>query len=436
MGALLNKNIYLNYIVQVANTGVNFAYSLVIVRHLGAPAYGDYSIFYNAIAFSTLLLGFNLPSIIIFFIANKKLDAWKLLLTSLTVILLASILLLAMLVFSDELHLSRHIFPGAENKGLWIFFFVAMFLLLQVNQALQAYLNALRVFIPIAVFSMLCNIGLLVFWALIAAGFLHITAAPFDIIWWAAIGMNLVVLVYSAVLAIKKTALPLQWKLAGWQELRMIAGFAAIVYVCNTLQFLNYRMDIWFVNYYQGNADSGVYSLSLSLSQLVWVLPNAISGILLNYFSVRHRRYSILTALNYGRLCFYSSLLTTGLLSLIYYTAIPYFYGEAFRQSFTLCMILFAGVIPFSLSIILANLNSGIGFVRLNLYATVFTFVLGAVLDWFMIPSYGIIGAAWVKTGVYTAGLAFQFLAGHFYYQLPWASIFKFPNWQRIIKLK
>lgn len=438
MEPVLKRNIYVSYLVQVFNIGLNFAISLLIVRQLGAAAYGEYSVFFNSIAFAVLLLGFNLPAVIIFFIANGRIDPAKLLFSSLLFVLLTGILLLGILFYSDRLGMAVHIFPGAENRPLWIFFFSVVFLLLQMNQVLQAFLNVHRIFIPLAFFNLSCNALTLVFWLLVGFKVIVFTGALFNVVWWVSIGTNLAICIYSLYLAAGTGLLRLPGLLLRGSELRQIGHFAAIVYLCNTLQFLNYKMDIWFVNYYGGKEQAGIYSLALGLSQLIWILPNTASTILYNYFREDDRGDSIQLAIQYGRLGFYASIISAILLSVVYYFAIPFFYGEAFSDTFFLCVVLFTGVVPFALSIILANLNSGIGFVKLNLYATIFTFVLGALLDILLIPAYGLRGAAAAKAVIYISGLIFQLIVANKRYDLPWRSFFGLPGrevlkmpWQR-----
>ena len=130
---------------------VNFIYTLVIVHQLGVKGYGDYSLFFNSLAFAILVLGFNLPSIIIFFTANKKVDEGKLLHSCIFFNLISSVLLGLVLAWSDRIGFSHQVFPGGENKGILIFFFVAQFFLIQISQVLTAFLNAHKIFIPAAV---------------------------------------------------------------------------------------------------------------------------------------------------------------------------------------------------------------------------------------------------------------------------------------------
>ena len=432
----LEKNISFNYIFQVFTIGINFVYSLIIVHQLGASGYGEFSIFFNSIAFAILLFGFNLQGVIVFFTANKIIEPGKLLFSSIAFVFITAAILAVLLSFSGELNFSQHVFPGGNNKSIWIFFFTAMFLLLQLNQILAGFLNANKIFIPISFFSFLCNSALIIFWICIIFKLINIPAERFNLIWWASIIMNSCIALYAFWLIKKRVAVNISMKLLSIPEVKIISAFIVIVYLCNTIQFMNYKMDIWFINYFVDDAHTGVYSLAISLSQLIWILPNTISAVLLNYFQVKQRESSIKMAVTYAQLSFYFSCITAFVLLVIYYFAIPAIYGAEFSDTFLLCAILFLGAIPFSLSIIIANLNTGIGFVKINLYATVFVFLVGLMLDVIVIPKYGMIGAAIVKAGVYNLGLVFQLIMARKLYNLQWTNLFKLPGIKNIFKFE
>src|SRR4051794_10157939 len=112
MSKAIRTYVYTSYLVQAINVLVNFVYSIVIVRLLGAAGFGEYSIFNNSLAFSILLLGFNLPSVLVFFITNQRVNPGKLLFSSLLFNCVTSLLLIPFLYNADNLRIAIHIFPG------------------------------------------------------------------------------------------------------------------------------------------------------------------------------------------------------------------------------------------------------------------------------------------------------------------------------------
>lgn len=426
--------VYTSYVVQALNVLVNFVFSVIIVRLLGADGFGDYSIFTNSLAFAILLLGFNLPSVLVFFITNKRIHPGKLLFSSLGISLVMALLLVLLLYNSNSIGLAKHVFPEGLNKPSWIWLFVIQFFLLQGNQLFTAYLNAHKIFIPVSIATVVMNVLLVSFWA---ANFFFPVSSEIpllDFIWIVNIIFNAFLALYLILLIVKKTGHSLAFKFINAADIKLMWSFALIVYACNTLQFLNYKMDIWFVHYFRTDAETGIYALALALSQLIWILPNAISAVLLNYYEVNKREDSLRLSIRFGRVAIYLSLFTALLLIVIFYFAVPLLYGTQFNEAFKFCSLLFIGTVPFSIAIIIANLNSGIGFIRINLFATIFTFVLGFLLDFFLIPAHGLMGATLAKIIVYIAGMVFHVAVAHFLYKLPWTEFFKRPDFRQLFR--
>jgi hypothetical protein len=44
------------------------------------------------------------------------------------------------------------------------------------------------------------------------------------------------------------------------EEFIMVMKFAFIAYLCNAMQFLSYRMDFWFVDYFRGSTSLGIFT--------------------------------------------------------------------------------------------------------------------------------------------------------------------------------
>ena len=220
MSKQINKYVYVSYLVQAINLGVNFVSSLVIVHLLGASGFGEYSVFNNSLAFSLLLLGFNMPSVIVFFITNKQVDEGKLLFSSILLTVIVSVLLWLMLSHSDTLGFSIHIFPGGNNASRWIFFFVTLFLLLQLNQIFSAFLNAHKVFIPVSFAVLVLNLSLLLFWLLFTTEVFTLPASLFDSIWWVNIFLNIAVLLYLVYLVNRRIDGKVTLKIVGLADLK------------------------------------------------------------------------------------------------------------------------------------------------------------------------------------------------------------------------
>ena len=53
------------------------------------------------------------------------------------------------------------------------------------------------------------------------------------------------------------------------------------LFLGNAVQFLNYKLDVYFVNGWLGLQAVGTYTMAVWLSQMLWLLPNAIGALVL-----------------------------------------------------------------------------------------------------------------------------------------------------------
>ena len=109
-----------------------------------------------------------------------------------------------------------------------------------------------------------------------------------------------------------------------------------MAYVGNVAQFFNYKLDFWVVDEYYGKSNLGIYSLAAQLSQLLWMLPLAISTVLYSYASTGSREDAINFTVRLKQIAFYGTLFLgiTGLF--LSYYLIPILYGKEFNESFSI----------------------------------------------------------------------------------------------------
>jgi len=191
------------------------------------------------------------------------------------------------------------------------------------------------------------------------------------------------------------------------KQLNYIVTFSMMAYLCNVFQFLSYRMDFWFVEYFSGNHDLGIYSLAVNLAQMLWLLPQAISTILLSYSGAESPEKGIQNTNTLARIAMLLILSATVFLALTIQWFIPLLYGKEYVYSAFLFKILLAGIVPFSITTILASYFAGTGKIRVNLFCSLIGFLVCLVFDLVLIPKYGITGASIATVIAYFASTAF-----------------------------
>ena len=202
------------------------------------------------------------------------------------------------------------------------------------------------------------------------------------------------------------------WTLRPWLtgSIRQESGLSEVItyslpsYLANMAQFLNYRLDIFFVSYFVGVKGVGLYSLAVGIAQLLWLVSDATSQVLLpdvaastDQVSAQQRTARV------ARLSLWLSIVLAGGLVIGGDMLLPLVFGAAFRESVPALMWLLPGVTIFSIANVIGSYLAGIGKPHLNLAVALVGLVVTVALDFVLIPWLGIIGAAIASTLSYLA---------------------------------
>jgi O-antigen/teichoic acid export membrane protein len=176
--------------------------------------------------------------------------------------------------------------------------------------------------------------------------------------------------------------------------MRSTISFGLKGHVGNILQFFNYRLDMFIVNYFLGPGDVGIYSISVGLAELLWHFPNAVSFVIfpkaastkpevMNIFTPRVFRITLgLTALGALGLMFFGK----PIISIIY--------SSTFFPAYAPMLALLPGVVLLGSAKVLTNEIAGRGYPYYNSINAGLALILTVALDLILIPRYGVLGAA------------------------------------------
>lgn len=202
------------------------------------------------------------------------------------------------------------------------------------------------------------------------------------------------------------------WSLRPWLtgSIRQESGLSEVIryslpsYLANMAQFLNYRLDIFFVGYFVGVKGVGLYSLAVGIAQLLWLVSGATSQVLLPDVASSEDRVSAQQrTARVSRLSLWLSIVLAGGLVLGGEMLLPLVFGAAFRESVPALMWLLPGVTIFSVANVIGSYLAGIGKPHLNLAVALVGLVVTVALDFMLIPWLGIIGAAIASSMSYLA---------------------------------
>ena len=385
------------------NTGLAFISSVFITRLLGAEGRGEYSLFASSLQLFVVWLGFSLPVSIIYFVAGEKISKDRIFSTMLLFCILTTLLVILLLTVLNYTGGLWIIFPERFRGINWQLFFVAQFFIMQLNGIIIAYLNAFKIFTPQAKFASVIAFLSLVVWALLYFKIINLPWSGFQLVVFVSFILSIPLWLFGFYLLRKNKIVVFTKSLLKTEEFIMVMKFAFIAYLCNAMQFLSYRMDFWFVDYFRGSTSLGVYSLAAALAQLFWILPNAISQVLFSYFSDTKNKNILNQAIQYAHITFIVSLIGAVLFFLLAFFAIPFLYGKEFSNAGWMIGILLLGVLPFTITTILASFFAGTNRLFVNFRTSLIGLVFAALGYILLIPHWGVMGACIASVISYNA---------------------------------
>ncbi len=181
-------------------------------------------------------------------------------------------------------------------------------------------------------------------------------------------------------------------------DLRLLFTYSLITLLSNSIQFLAYRIDYWFLDYYKGEKELGWYSLAVKLVQFLWILPVVLAGLILPVVAASQKQVDKDRLMSLLRITYMLNSFAAIVLFLVCGWMIPFLFGQAFDQSVLLFRILLPGVVLFGGATIFASYFAGINRLWVNFFASVLCLSVIVVLDIILIPSMGMQGAAIAST--------------------------------------
>jgi O-antigen/teichoic acid export membrane protein len=187
--------------------------------------------------------------------------------------------------------------------------------------------------------------------------------------------------------------------------------YALALFIIN----LNYRVDIIILEQISSSSQVGVYSIGVTVANLLWLIPNVVNMVNFSHSSNATNIY------NYAKKTVFilKVVLWLGmgpffLLFILSPLLIPLVYGSEFAESSQVVQAILPGVWVMLIFKILNSDLAGRGKPEAALWVYLFTAGINVGLNLIWIPNFGAIGAAWASTVSYTiGGILFAFVYGH-----------------------
>lgn len=398
----MKRGIFYTFLTQAPTLVLYFVASTLMTRLLGDVGRGEYALITNQVALLSLALSMNLGFGITYFTAKSSSDPRSVVGTAATMVLF-NIAVIPFLLFgiSSTEGLAHLLMPADRmHWAYWAFVYFSIMAGL-INTSVGAVLLGLKHFRVLNWMSLLnagmSAVGLLILYQLKDRLEPHEILPAVLLV--SAIAMALQTTGWCVLYGIQVGRIPVPvWS---WKTMRPILAFSLVGHLSNLINLINYRFDIWVVDYYQGAAELGLYAVAVGIGQLLFNVPEPFSRVVQPYLfgqvsSEMLSRFKAVARLNFTALV---------ILSLIMWATapwvIPWLFGEVFLDSVFPLRLLLPGIVFSGAAKLLAQLVVQGGYQRFNLIATASSAVITIGLDLLLIPIWGIQGAAIASTIAY-----------------------------------
>lgn len=171
-------------------------------------------------------------------------------------------------------------------------------------------------------------------------------------------------------------------------------SFSFIVLITNLVQFVAYRADYWFIDYYHGKTDVGIYAQATKFLQLLWILPTILAGLLVPALKNQENKMTVPQLVSVSRILFFSHIILGIMLGAGSYLLYEYFLPGDFSQGFQALLLMMPGYLLFIFSTILAAYFSANRILKVNLIGSAICCAIILILDFVLIPEFSYDGAA------------------------------------------
>jgi len=399
--------------------------SVVLARALGAKGRGQLAIIMLLPSMLSIFLNFGISPSNVFYISSKTVSSNIALRTSIFLALLLSLIgvsvSIPLIVFKSDI-----LFPTAPFYLL--FFGMALFPIKLIDDFFVSIIIGQQRFKEYAVFSMLSPFLYLL--ALIAFVWLMGTGVIGAVI--SNLSVSLVSLMVFIFFFRRYFEQPFS-KREIIHYSKKCFNYGGRSYLSNLMAFINYRSDIFIINLFLSSTNLGVYAISVTLAESLWLLSKGFSTVLLPKLSELHNdegKRKMLTPF-IARWVFLFTFFAAVVAAIVVPYVINLFYGAEFVSGVQPFRILLIGIVLGAFSRVLANDIAARDLPQYNFYTSIAVVSANVAMNFIFIPKWGIIGAAVATSSAYGFNSILKICIYYTVSKNKWTELFLFNDFDK-----
>ncbi|MFC0428474.1 oligosaccharide flippase family protein [Chryseobacterium scophthalmum] len=176
------------------------------------------------------------------------------------------------------------------------------------------------------------------------------------------------------------------------------------------IQFLNYRLSFYFLEYFEGIAIVGIFSIGITFSEAIWTITRSIAVVLYSdVVNSESREESIVKTKSSLKLSFTLMLVFIFGILIIPDFVYPFIFGKEFSETKLIMLLLAPGILAIAVSDMIGYYFSGIKELKILNIKSIVGLLITVTFSFFAIPKWGIWGACFVTTLSYVVSAAILF---------------------------
>lgn len=197
------------------------------------------------------------------------------------------------------------------------------------------------------------------------------------------------------------------------EGMNSFANFSFIVLVTNLIQFLAFRADFWFIDYFHGKGDVGIYAQASRFPQILWIIPGVLAGLIVPALKNEKNKLSVEGLVSVCRILFFTHFLFAVIIMASAGILYLYFLPVDFLDGFPALLLMMPGYIIFTITTVLAAFFSANRLLKVNLLGSSLCFVIMLTLNILLIPKFSFIGAAIANLFAYSITSVYFIMISH-----------------------
>jgi O-antigen/teichoic acid export membrane protein len=181
-----------------------------------------------------------------------------------------------------------------------------------------------------------------------------------------------------------------------------IINFGSKTVISNAVNLINYNADILMIGYFMASTDVGVYSVAVMFAKVIWLFPDSVQKITLPLISEYHAKnkqdYIKIVVDKCMKYSFLFLIFSSTFLFFFGAEIVDAIFGIEFEQAYFPLIILLIGTTIYGTTKSVGSIFASVGKVNLVYKIPLVSAIINIILNFVLIPSYGINGAAFATS--------------------------------------